>query len=210
MKPGSRAYRFTAFLFRRLFFRVTIENPENEPANGAVILCSNHISFSDPILISCVTKRLARFMAKKELFSVPILGRVIRSFGAFPVNRGHADATSMKHCLELLKQGEMVGIFPQGTRQTGIHPFKGSVKSGLGMLAVRSGATILPVCVMAKKYRIRPFKKITIRLGTPIPAEEYKPGDLCPSEYERISKLAFQAVGELAPLPVEKAAKGGQ
>ena len=209
MKPGSKPYRFTAFLFRRVFFRVRIEGAENEPQDGAVILCSNHISFCDPILISAGTKRLARFMAKKELFSVPILGRVIRSFGAFPVNRGHADANSLKHCLELLKQNEMVGIFPQGTRQTGVPPTEGSVKNGLGMLAVRSGAAILPVCVMPKNYRTRPFGKITIRIGKPIPPEEYRPGELCPSEYDRITRLAFREVCALADPAADTRPKEG-
>ena len=198
MKHGSISYRFTSFVFRRILYRITVEGRENEPQGGAVILCSNHISNSDPIFISAVTKRIARFMAKKELFSIPILKGIIRSFGAFPVNRGHADTAALKHSLVLLSEGDMLGIFPQGTRRPGVHPSETQAKTGLGMLAVRSKATILPVCVITKHYKVRFRTKIIIRIGKPIPPEEYCPGEPCVSEYERISNLAFTRICALS------------
>lgn len=212
MKPGDRSYRFAAFLFRRVLYRISVEGAENEPAAGAVLLCANHISDSDPILLSAVTRRLARFMAKKELFSIPLLNRVIRSFGAFPVHRGQADPSSLKHCLALLSEGEMVGVFPQGTRYRGRPPKDTEVKSGLGMLALRSKAVILPVLIKTKKYKIHFFSKITIRFGKPIGPEEYLPGEPCASEYSRISSLAFARICALdtsAPDGTPAGAAGG-
>lgn len=124
MKPGDRSYRFTAFLFRRVFFRITVEGAENEPTDGPVLLCANHISDADPILLSAVTRRLARFMAKQELFSVPVLNTVIRSFGAFPVHRGQADPASLKHCLSLLLWAKWWGSSRRGKDIKGFRPKK--------------------------------------------------------------------------------------
>lgn len=191
----SFIYRFVGRLFTKVLYRVRYEGMENMPAEGPVILCSNHLSNADPIFICAYTPRIGRFMAKKELFSIPVLKSIIRALGAFPVDRGHADLAAIRQGLKLLGENEMVGIFPQGTTHyKGSHPKDTPTKTGVGMLAARTGATILPVCIQTKDFRLKLFRKVVIRFGTPIPAEEYQPGEHTPAEYERITALAFDRI----------------
>ena len=191
----SAFYRFGAWLFTKVLYRVRYEGLENIPADGSVILCSNHLSNTDPIFLCARSPRIGRFMAKKELFSVPVLKNIILALGAFPVDRGHADLGAIRQGLRLLNENEMVGIFPQGTTHyKGNHPKDTPIKTGVGMLAARTGATILPACVQTKDFRLKLFRKVVVRFGKPIAAEEYQPGEHTPAEYERITALAFDRI----------------
>ncbi len=197
MKEG-RFLRFARALFGKILYRVTLVGGENEPPEGPVLLVANHISDLDPILLSTVTRRIAHFMAKKELFSIPLLRRVIQAFGAFPIHRGEADPSSLKHALALLSEGEAVGIFPQGTRYRGVSPTETPVKGGVGLLALRSRASVLPVLISTKKYKVHLFSRVTVTMGKPLSPEEINPGKPCSAEYERIADLAFSRVRDLA------------
>ena len=154
----------------RCIFRVKVEGGENLPDDGTYIVACNHICDADPVILAASVKnrRQIRFMAKKELFKVPLLAQLIKALGAFPVDRGGADVGALKHSLKLLQNGEVVGIFPQGTRYPKVHPAQSSVRNGVGMLAKRSGAMILPACIETKNFKIIPFFRRTYeRFGTP-------------------------------------------
>src|SRR5690625_70934 len=99
-----------------LFICVDIKGRENVPVRGPVILCSNHISNFDPPLVGSFLKRSIRFMAKEELFHNKILGTLLTTLGAFPVKRGAGDRQALRKGLNILKDGEMLCLFPEGTR----------------------------------------------------------------------------------------------
>jgi 1-acyl-sn-glycerol-3-phosphate acyltransferase len=130
-------------IFFRLLGDWEVEGRENVPSSGAVLITPNHLSFLDPPLVGCALRRPGWFMAKAELFKIPGLRWLIRGMHAYPVKRGVPDRGSVKRTLQYLKDGEIVCVFPEGTRSaTGE---LGPVEMGIGMLAVKSGAPVVPV-----------------------------------------------------------------
>ncbi|HIW33324.1 MAG TPA: 1-acyl-sn-glycerol-3-phosphate acyltransferase [Candidatus Paenibacillus intestinavium] len=150
------------FLYR-ILFRINVVGTENIPADGAVIIASNHSSLLDPPAVGILIKRQVRFMAKEELFKVPVLGMLIRSFGAYPVKRGGVSIDAIKSSINLLKSGEVMGVFPEGTRKKGDDG--AGAKKGTAMIALRSKATVIPTAIIGN-YRL--FRKTTIVYGKPV------------------------------------------
>lgn len=160
------SYKFFRALLRffyRILFRIHAVGTENIPTEGSVILASNHISLLDPPAVGILIKRQVRFMAKEELFKVPVLGMLIKSFGAYPVKRGGVSIDAIKSSISLLKSGEIMGIFPEGTRQKGAD--SAGAKKGTAMIALRSKATVIP-CAIVGNYKL--FRKVTIIYGKPV------------------------------------------
>lgn len=178
----------------RWFYRMEVIGGENEPAAGPCILCANHLSNQDVVILAASVKRQVRFFAKAELFRIPLLGPLITALGAFPVKRGGADVSAMKKTIEILKNGEMVGFYPQGHRRPGIHPRDTSVQHGIGMLVWRTQATILPAAIYTKKFKLRPFKKTRIIIGKAIPFGELAMTAGNPEEYKRVTEEIFGVI----------------
>lgn len=174
-------------------WQVEIINPEKEPENGALV-CANHISNIDPVIICASLKNQIRFMAKKELFSIPILGSMLKSFGAFPVNRGTVDMTAMKTALNLLEENKYVGMFPQGTRFSGVEPKDSKVKGGVGMILSRVETDILPIAIITKGNRFKLGNKVYVVLGDVIKFNEIEFKEKKREEFDRISKLIFERI----------------
>jgi 1-acyl-sn-glycerol-3-phosphate acyltransferase len=129
----------------RIFLGMRIQGLENVPASGGLLVVANHLHNADPVLISIAFPRPLHFMAKKELFGVPVIGWVISRVGSFPVDRGRADRTAIRRAQATLDQGIALGIFPEGTRsRTGRIE---RVHTGVGMLALRGNAPILPIAI---------------------------------------------------------------
>lgn len=119
---------------------------ENVPESGGVILCPNHVSHCDPPAVGSGMRRQVYFMAKEELFRVPLLGYAMVRLGSFPVRRGSADRRAIRRAIELLEAGRVVCLFPEGTRSS-----DGQLQDpevGVGLIALRSGAPIVPVAVI--------------------------------------------------------------
>ncbi len=159
-------YKFVIFLARvffLLFYRVEYKGVENIPKQDALIVCSNHISLLDMFLFAPLIPRKIHFMAKKELFDIPLLNIILKSLGAYPVNRGNGDRNAGEKTLQLLDEGKAVGIFPEGTRrkknQSRIRP-----KAGTALFALKSGAQLLPIGIFGS-YRI--FSKLKVVYGEP-------------------------------------------
>lgn len=191
----ERAHKNLSKLLKKLF-RITVVGAENEPVEGGVIAIANHISFLDVIVMAVALRRQIRFMAKKELFSIPLLGKLITSLGAFPVDRAGSVAGSMKKAINLLKEGDIVGMYPTGHRYRGV-PVSETlerVKGGVGMAAFHSGASILPMYIMTKNNRVRLFRPITIYVGKVIPFGELGFDKGGTAEYEAAAKTAFRQV----------------
>ena len=172
---GSLQKTFVADLFRKAF-RVAVINPENEPLGEDVksyVACINHMSNWDPIIIGACMHRPLRFMAKSELFKVPVLGWLVKLFGAFPVKRNTADVLSIKTSINLLENGEVVGIYPEGHRAKKTPPsYEVPLKSGVAMAAMRAKTGILPVTIITKGYKVRMFRKTIVVFGEHVPYEK--------------------------------------
>ena len=172
MKPFNLFFTVVYYLGRALLsvlFPATVEGLDRLPRNG-VLLCPNHSSNWDPILIALrlpVNYRL-HIMAKVDLFKNPILAWILRQLGAFPVSRGSSDIQSIKTAMQTIKSGDNLLIFPEGTTiHNGIGYVDGlpaHAKGGVAVIGVRTGATLVPVFVDGPK---RLFHRTRIIFGEP-------------------------------------------
>ena len=133
-----------------------VKGKENIPAEGAFLLCANHKSNMDPLLIAAGCNRQLTFMAKDELFHVPLLGSLIKLLGAFPIKRGKGDAAAVMATLKIMKKGGATLIFPEGTRIK--NGERKEINQGIVRLAIQSKAKIVPAYV----------SKNTVTYGKPI------------------------------------------
>ncbi|MBQ7379848.1 MAG: 1-acyl-sn-glycerol-3-phosphate acyltransferase [Clostridia bacterium] len=177
--------------------RVHVHGAENEPAasDGPYIICANHTVFADPIFLCAATNRQQpHFMAKKELFRIPLLNLLIKSLGAFPVDRKGGDVSAIKKSIAMLKEGKCVGIFPQGHRNVGVNPRETEIHHGIGMIASRTHATILPCYLCMKDYEYKLGRRLDIVIGKPMSYEEYAGGLSGTAEYTAITEKVFDRI----------------
>nr|WP_239454505.1 lysophospholipid acyltransferase family protein [Bacillus suaedaesalsae] len=149
--------------------RLEVIGAENIPTTGGVLLCSNHIDNLDPPIVGISSPRTIHFMAKEELFRLPILKSILPSINAFPVKRGMSDKQALRTGLQVLKDGNVLGLFPEGTRsKTGE---LGQGLSGAGFFALRTDATVVP-CAIIGPYKM--FKPLKVVFGKPLDFHELR------------------------------------
>mgnify|MGYP001768634174 CR=1 FL=1 len=161
--------RAIVYCFIKPLFRVEVIGKEHFPMDGAVLLCSNHINNLDPPTIGIVSPRQLRFMAKEELFKIPVFSLIVRALGAFPVKRGFSDREALRTGLKILKEREVLAIFPEGTRSKTGELGKGL--AGAGFFALRSDCVVLP-CAVVGSYK--PFRKTKVIFGPAIDFTPYR------------------------------------
>ena len=195
--------KFYEFIYKtfarpvKWFYKAHVTGAENVPEEGGCLLCANHTSMHDVVVLAAALPRQPRYMAKKELFRIPLLAQLIRALGAFPVDRGGSDVSSIRKSIAMINGGEMVTMFPQGHRRCGV-PARGSeVKSGAGLLAYRTGAPVLPVYIGTAKYQVKPFRRTDIIIGKPIPNSGLGFENGGSAEYTRASQIIFDAICDL-------------
>jgi 1-acyl-sn-glycerol-3-phosphate acyltransferase len=185
-------------LFFRCFGSWEVCGHENVPEKGAVLITPNHLSFLDPPLVGCALRRPGWFMAKGELFDIPGLRWLIRGMHAYPVKRGVPDRASLKRTLAYLKSGEIVCVFPEGTRS--VNGELGPVEIGVGMLALKSGAIVVPVGIrgtdrMLPRDAKRLYRaKIRIRFGAPLCLPAPAEGTLEREAYQAAADRVREAI----------------
>ncbi|KAF5053718.1 1-acyl-sn-glycerol-3-phosphate acyltransferase [anaerobic digester metagenome] len=172
MKPLNRFFVFIYYfvgLIAGLLHPVSVEGMDKLPSGGA-LLCPNHSSDWDPVLIALnlpVNYRL-HIMAKEELFHNPVLGWILRKVGAFPVSRGNNDIQSVKTAMQAIKSGDNLLMFPEGTTiRNGVGYADGlppHAHGGVAMIGIRTGATLIPVFVDGEK---KLFHQTRIIFGEP-------------------------------------------
>ena len=178
-------------------FRIHAHDAENEPceSDGPYVIASNHMSNADPVFLCASTDlQQPHFMAKKELFKVPVVNKIVKALGAYPVDRKGADVGAIRKTIKMLGEGKCIGIFPQGHRFKGVYPRETEVKSGLGMIAAKSGATVLPCYIKMKKRKWSLFRRVDVYIGKPITAEELAYNPEAQGEYLRISNYIFDKI----------------
>lgn len=199
----NKFYAFFKFLLAwmfRLAYRVKIVNKENQPkkGEGPFIICANHISAMDPVMIAVSLKHIQpSYLAKESIFKNKIAGWFFRSLGMIPVTRSGNDVGALKTTLKALKDGRSIGIFPQGTRHPGKDPRDTRLRGGVGMIQAHSGASILPIYLESKDNRVKLFRRVTVILGEPITPEEIGREGKGKEEYDRVSNLVFDRICSL-------------
>jgi len=186
----------------KLYFRVEFEGEHYVPLHGPVIVAPNHVSYLDPIWISLPIKRPLRYMTWDRMFKVPLLGPLMRAYGAFPVNVDKGDRAALKHSLLHLRAGGGLVIFPEGgrTRSGELMPFK----PGVIRLALDTQVSIVPVTIIGG-YRAfsphhkfpRPFK-LKIVYHAPLqldpPVEEAQLKEYMRDQAEHLQKIVASAL----------------
>ena len=191
------AYATIGWAFRA-FFNMKVVNPEKEPTHGGYVVCANHVSAVDPIVICLAFKQhQVHFMAKKELFKIPILAQLIRGLGAFPVDRGGNDVGAVKHAVSIVAGGKYLGIFPQGHRYVGVDPRETKVKNGAALITARVGAPVVPVYIWRKNNKMRLFGRTYVIIGDTIPFEKFEYSKDESGVYSRMTEKIFDRVCEL-------------
>lgn len=175
----------------RVLFKIRVEGLENIPQKGSCILCPNHKSYWDPPLMGCINRRPIYFMAKFELFGFPILGFLIKNLNAFPVKRGTSDINAIKNALKILRDGNILCIFPEGTRNNkGSGLLKG--EPGAALIAIKSKSPIVPIYIHGN-YKL--FSKIIVRIGKPFYLECNE--KLSNKQLEENTKIIMDKIAEL-------------
>ena len=215
-KSGSRAYRIIYALLSGIIgflFNIKVVNQNREPDDGGYVVCANHVSATDPIaLCYAFRKNQVHFMAKKELFKIPLLSQLIKLMGAFPVDRGGSDVGAVKKAIALVEEKKSMGIFPQGHRYVGVDPRGTKTKNGVALIATKTGADIVPCYIWRKKNKFKLFRRTYVIIGEKIPFESLNYDPEASGEYTRITDIAFDkicALGEEfeAELKAKKNAK---
>lgn len=163
---NEAVYDASAAVLRAMFstvFRARVRGIENVPSSGPLIVASNHLSYFDPPAL-CYCPRRIRFMAKQELFGIPLLAPLIRTLGAYPVDRHGSPQAAIKRSLSILKEGGAIGIFPEGTRNP---DGSAAAQMGMALLAAWSSANVVPTCILGgdRVGRLGPFE---IAFGAPM------------------------------------------
>jgi len=191
------SWLFLNLLLKTLFgFRV--QGQEMVPTDGAVIVASNHISLLDPPVVGAAIPREAHFLAKKELFENRLLSWVIKTYNTVPVSRGRPDRAALRRIAELLRQGQAVLLFPEGTRGPGDTLLSG--KLGVGKLAVEGQVPIVPAYIFASNsLRQTLFRKrrLTVSFGSPISRSWIGTLGRDKSAYRRVVQEVMQRIGAL-------------
>ena len=184
--------RFIVSIIFRIIFRLEIRGRENIAEIGRLVLCSNHISLLDPIILAIAVPRPISFMAKKELFYNKILSKLIHSLGAFPVDREGSDLSAIKTSFRILKEEKILGIFPEGTR---VHEMNlDNAKPGIGLISIKSKSPVIPIFIESK-YRL--FSRVKIKIGEPIYFDDYYDRRLTTEDYRDISKDILKSIYSL-------------
>ncbi len=175
-----------------LIYRIKINGKENIPEEGAALICPNHVHGLDSVVVVVHAKRKINVLAKEELFKNKVLNWLGKVFGAYPVKQNSADLGAIKTSLKILKNKELLLIFPEGTRK-GLEKGR-PVKNGSITIAVKAGVPIVPIGI---KGNFKIFSKIILNIGKPMYFNEYKEQI---SDKEVLSKLTKELMDEIVRL----------
>lgn len=186
-------YRFVKNIFKgfsKIFFKYEVIGAENIPDRGNIVIASNHKSNLDPIfLAAAIENREIAAIAKKELFKVKPLGFILKKLHVMPINREKPDVSTIKTILRSVRDGYVLGIFPEGTRIKG--DSFGKAKAGLSVFTIKSKSKVVPVSIISK-YKL--FSKVIVYIGEPISFEEHFKEKLSNDDHERISQEILEVI----------------
>jgi len=181
-------------------FRARVEGRDNLPATGGYILASSHRSMVDITMAAWVSPRPLRYMGKASLFNVPVLGSVFRLLGGFEVQRDGSDRKALRNSIEMLRGGEVLLVYPEGTRQNG--PKIEPLQPGAAYLALRAGVPIVPVGMAGTEEIFRThgrkfprFGRIAVVVGEPLAVHDREAGGVVPrAEVDALTSELHEAL----------------
>lgn len=192
--------RFLAFVYLKEY---VVEGSENVPKDGGLIVASNHLNNADPPFLARALGRPPIFMAKREMHNLPVFGLAFRAWGTFPVRRGEIDRTALRTAVELVDNGELLLMFPEGTRSRDAKLARG--KAGTAMIALRTGAPVLPVAVTGTEgikwpaffLKPRSVERIKVVIGEPFTLE--RPERIDKAAAAEATDTIMKHIAELLP-----------
>lgn len=184
-------YKFAHFIFTlffKIFYRWEVKGKENIPSEGRIVVMANHISYLDPPIMGCALNRKVHFMAKEELFKIPVFGYLLRLIGQFPVKRGKPDRAALKQSIKVLEEEKVLGIFPEGTTKGKKHIRK--AKSGAILIPIVAKSPILPIGIKFVNRRIK------VSIGKIFALEEYYDRKLNKEERNTAGEIIMNKISE--------------
>ncbi len=188
--------RILAIPLSKTFVRGEFYGLENIPKDKGFVLCCNHISMTDPVLLIAPINNQIYFMSKKEAFKIPVLGPIIKKMGAIKVDRQSNDKTAVTKSIEVVNNGNILGIFPEGTRnkEPGTAPKK--AKAGAAFIALQTKADILPVAIY-RKSKFWLFNKAKVKFGEVISSSDLPSTDNLRRDMVSTTNLVMSKITEL-------------
>ena len=194
------------FIFS-LYFRWRVYGAEKVPQTGSVILASNHASYLDPPLVGSAMQRMLNYMARETLFRFPIVGRILRSWNAVPLDRDRGSAAGLRIILDRLNEGDAILLFPEGTRTSDgtLQP----AQSGIGLIVMKSNAPVVPVRIFGtyeaygRHMRFPSPKRVTVKFGDPLNFDRFREeAKTCPKArlkeiYQEVADEVLAAIAKI-------------
>lgn len=202
MKLARAILAVVLWLAMRLLLRLEVDGLERIPARGPVILIFNHITFLDPVILTGLLPRESAAMSKVENFSKPVVGLLLRIFGAFPVERGRVDRRALRRSLEVLERGGVLLIAPEGTRSR--VPGLQEGRDGIAYVALQSGVPVIPVGIAgAERFstNLRNLQRtpVRVRVGRPFRLVPKGPKVRRPELHEMTTEAMYELARVLPP-----------
>lgn len=185
-------------VYYKILFRTEVEGLNNIPSGeDGFIVCANHKSMNDPVLLAANLPIRFSYIAKEELFRFKPFAALIKSLGAIPIKRGTGDLGALKVALKVLKDNGKLVIFPEGTRSR--HEYMNKGKGGAALIAIKAKVKIVPIGI---KGKYKPFSKIKINIGSPIELDEYYDKKVDSEALQKITdEIIMPTVSELSGVP---------
>ncbi len=190
---GYKIIKTIVSAFCRLIFRIKIVGEENFPQEGSCMVCANHSSNWDAVILIIAFKRKVHFLAKSELFKFKPLKAILNCAGVISLKRGTADVGAIKSAMEILKNDKVLGMFPTGTRSKNVTDVK--PKSGAALIASRMGTNVVPIYI---KSSFKPFSKVTLYIDKPINLEKYKGTKLSGEELDKLTDEIYSKIVDMS------------
>ncbi|MCL2620510.1 MAG: 1-acyl-sn-glycerol-3-phosphate acyltransferase [Defluviitaleaceae bacterium] len=176
----------------KIIFRTKVTGRENIPREGGVILCCNHQSYHDTVVLGLVSPKPVHFLAKKELFKKKFFNKLFAGLGAIPVDREKPSMDSLKRVVSTLKKGDTIGIFMQGGRQQEFDT--ADYKAGVALFAIKGKSPVVPIHIQST---FRMFAPIYVNVGKPIGFEEYHGAKVKSEQLNELAQTVMDAIADL-------------
>ena len=181
----------------RILFRFKIAGKENVPADGGFIMCANHTSYHDTLVLGIASPRNLHFLAKYELWNKKFFAKLFDSLGGIPVNRANPGMDTLKRTVKVLKDGRAIGMFMQGGRRKEID--MDDVKAGVALFAVKGKVPVVPVNI-SSKFKL--FSRVNVNIGKPISFEEFWDKKIKAEQLNTIAGRVIDAISKLGEQPM--------